>query len=395
MGYLKGRAKKNGAKRGRVTRPIIHASPPDVMINLSAKSLDVKSEKNLKQEIKKLTEHKRGAMTLAYTYEKTDLPWRVQWADMLRYCGRKLIYVEDPDAGGWRIAAAMFCQKRLCPLCSWRRTIRTGRNVHQIVTSPEFKDVQFIFLTLTIRNCTGEELPETLDRLLSAWNGLTSNKRQPFRKSFLGTLRSIEITYNRRAKTYHPHVHVLAAVSPGYFKKSNPDYISHETLREVWGDALNRAIRILPAGSDITSLGQDIFGSRLDLGPMVRTDKKIIREKYTPIDYAPQVRIEKIKNSTGKVIAEIAKYTVKPGDYIDLPEVVQVLDPVLRRRRLIAYGGLFADVQKRLKLDDEQIAEVDYPKVTLQELLNNPLVRKIVTEWTFQGTYKITPYEEK
>jgi plasmid rolling circle replication initiator protein Rep len=365
------------------------------MSNLSAKSADVKPEKNLKKEIERLTKHKRGAMTLAYTYEKTDLPWRFRWAEMLKYCGSRMIYAQDPDSGEWGIAAAMFCQKRLCPLCSWRRSVRTFRNVYQIVTSPECKNSQFVFLTLTVRNCTGEELPETLDRIIEAWRVLTRDDRQPFRKSFLGTLRSVEITYNRRAKTYHPHIHVLAAVSPGYFKKTNPDYISHKKLREIWVSALDRAVQIAPAEKVIRELDRDTHGAKLDLGPNIVATIKEIREKYPPIDYVPQVRIEKIKNSTGKAVAEIAKYTVKPADYIDLPEVVQVLDPALRHRRLIAYGGLFATVRERLKLEDERIAEEDYSEATAHDLLQNPLIKKIALNWTFQGAYKITAYEEK
>lgn len=327
-------------------------------------------------------------MVLAYTYEKTDLPWRIQWSKMLKYCGNRIIYAQDPDTGKWGIAVALFCQKRLCPLCSWRRSVRISRNVYQIVTAEEFKDVRFIFLTLTIKNCTGEELSETLDRLLSAWYVLTRDKRQPFRKSFLGTLRSLEITYNRKTKTYHPHFHVLAAVHKGYFKKSNADYISHDALREIWINALNRAVKSIET---IRQLDLDTFGARLNLGSTTAIARKV-REKYPPIDYAPQVRIEKIRNSTGKVIAEMSKYAVKPADYIDLPEVVQVLDPALRHRRLIAYGGLFAETRERLKLEDEQIAEEDYKPITVAEMLKNPLVLKMMTNWTFQGAYKITPY---
>jgi plasmid rolling circle replication initiator protein Rep len=365
------------------------------MINISAKPAQVKPEKKLKDEIEKLTEHKRKTMTLAYTYEKTDLPWRIRWAEMLRYCGKKIIYVQEPESGEWGIAAAMFCQKRLCPLCAWRRTVRTGRNVYWILQEPEFKDVQFVFLTMTVKNCSGKELPETLDRILSAWNVLTRTEREPFRKSFLGTLRSVEITYNREAGTYHPHIHALVAVSPGYFKKSNPDYISHETLRDIWTDAMNRAGRTAVTDATIRELDRGTFGARLDLGPVVRTDIKTVREKYPPIDYAPQVRIEKIKNSTGKAVAELAKYCVKPADYIDLPEVVEVLDPALRHRRMIAYGGIFQVARKRLRLEDEEIADGDYQKTTVQELLSNPLIAKIMLDWKFQGTYKIMPYQER
>jgi plasmid rolling circle replication initiator protein Rep len=393
------------------------------MKNISAEPADVKPDEKLKEEIEKLTKHKRGAMTLAYTYEKTDLPWRFQWAEMLKYCGNRVIYGKDPDSGEWGIIAAMFCQKRLCPLCSWRRTVRVGRNIYWIIESPEFKKVQFIFLTMTVKNCSGGELPGVFDRIIEAWNVLTRTAREPFRRSFLGTFRSVEITYDRdeyitpqkykRAKkhydslglkvgdknptyqTYHPHIHVLAAVSPGYFRKSNQDYISHEALRKIWTSALNRAVWIAPAETVIRELDRDTFGARLDLGPGVIAAMKTIREKYPPIDYAPQVRIEKIKNSTGKAVAEVGKYVVKPADYIDLPEVVQVLDPALRHRRLIAYGGLFKEVRDRLRLEDEQIAEEDFPQVTAQELLRNPLIKKVMLNWTFQGAYKITPYQEK
>lgn len=333
-------------------------------------------------------------MTLASTYEKTDLSWRVQWSKMLKFCGKTLIYAQNPDTKKLELAMAMFCQKRLCPLCAWRRSVRTFRNVYSIVTDREFRDVEFIFLTLTVRNCSGAELPGTLDRLLEAWRIVTRNEWGAFQRSFLGTLRSLEITYNRKEKTYHPHIHALVAVPPGYFKKSNPDYISHDRLRGIWIDALNRAGRNVPLGTSIRELDRETFGARLDLGPVMETAVKTAREKYPAIDYAPQVRIEKMKNATGKGIAEVAKYTVKPGDYIDLPEVVAVLDPALRRRRLIAYGGLFKTVRNRLKLEDEEMAAGDITGLRAEDILKNPLIKKIALEWTFGGVYKITPYKK-
>jgi len=335
-------------------------------------------------------------MRVAQEYLKTDLPWKTEWAGLIQKCGREMIWAENPDTKKWEVAAAMFCQKRLCPVCCWRRSVKTYNNIFDIITDRDFKkaEAEFIMLTLTVRNVPGNELSETLDRLLAAWQVLTDNKRQPFRKAFLGTFRSLEITYNRKAKTYHPHFHVLAAVPPEYFSRENAEYMSHEKLIEVWKDALNRAVRIAPAEAGLRQLDPQTFGSKLDLGATLRTLEKSIREKYPPIDYDPDVKIEKVRKGTSSGIAEVAKYTVKPSDYATRSEVLEVLDPALRRRRLIAYGGLFQQIYKKLNLEDEEIKDSVQNKKTI-DVMKDPLIKKMVATWDLSlGTYKITPYKE-
>jgi plasmid rolling circle replication initiator protein Rep len=231
------------------------------------------------------------------------------------------------------------------PQCSWFRATRIFDNVYQIITQPEFSGKQFIFLTLTVKNCAGEFLEGEIDRLLSAWRGLTKDVHKPFQKSFLGTFRALEVTYNKLTKTYHTHLHAMAAVEPGYFRKSNKNYINQAKLRELWRDACG-------------------------------------------LDYLPQCRIQRVKNATGKQIAEVAKYTVKSADYINRPEVVQVLDPALRRKRLIAYGGLFREVRDRLALPYEDIAEADVSPGVAAAVIANPYVRKIFLEWHL-GAYRV------
>jgi plasmid rolling circle replication initiator protein Rep len=358
--------------------------------NITPKPAQVKPDKTLQTE--KYNEHKRGAMIVAQTYKKTDLPW--QTARALQQCGKKIIFAQNPDTQKWELAGAMFCQKRLCPLCCWRRSVKTYHNIYDIITDPDFKktEAEFIMLGLTVENVPGHELSATLDRMMAAWQVLTDNKRQPFRRSFLGTFRALEITYNPKDKEYHPHIHVLAAVKPDYFSKNNPDYVSHKKLIEVWQEALNRAVRIAPAETVIRQLDKDTHGAKLDLGPTLQKLEKSIREKYPPIEYRPDVRIEKIKKGTSKGIAEVAKYTVKPGTYANSPEVVEVLDPALRRRRLIAYGGIFQQIYKKLKLEDE--SDSDFTKQKAIDVMKNPLIQKIVMTWDFSlGTYKISPYK--
>ena len=80
----------------------------------------------------------------------------------------------------------------------------------------------------------------------------------------------------------------------------------------------------------------------------------------------------KNKDMRGREIAEIAKYTVKPADYmksncdnkehinhefmIDV-DVIGFLDSALSGRRLLAYGGTFRDAHNALGLDDEKMVD--------------------------------------
>jgi plasmid rolling circle replication initiator protein Rep len=321
---------------------------------------------------------KRGALAMARTYRQAEgLPreYREKVALEMERCGRTLVFAEDlEDPGEYQFLTALFCQKRLCPMCSWRRSLKVFANIKTVIAQPEFRGLEYVFITLTSRNCSADELPGWLDRYLAAWNVLVKDALQPFRKSFRGTFRGIEITYDPAAGTYHPHMHVLAAAGPEYFappvesvvkakpgkyqkKPKKPLYISHDRLKTLWTDALNRA-------------------------------RNRAGRQWPVVDFDPWVHIEKVDDNS-KAVAEVAKYEVKDGAVVGLPDVVAVLDRVLRGRRLIAYGDLFWRVRKRLRLEDEE-ADGDIPRQEVADILRNPLVRKIVFEWNLgNGLYQV------
>jgi plasmid rolling circle replication initiator protein Rep len=295
-----------------------------------------------------MSKKKKGSEILACVYGRTNIPDRERKAKRLHLCGKTLIYAENPAGGEAIPVSAMRCGLRLCPSCSWIRARQIFQNVYSVITEPDFSCKQFIFLTLTVKNCRSVFLESEISRILSAWRDLTKDERQPFRRSFSGTFRALEVTYNPLKKTYHPHLHAMAAVDKKYFKKSNQDYISQSKLRKLWRDACG-------------------------------------------LDYLPQCRIEKVKNTAKKQVAEVAKYTVKSADYLNRPAVLEALDPALKGKRLIAYGGLFKVVKKRLNLPDEDELD-ELPKLTVEELLNNPYIRKIILEWEM-GAYRVRPYQ--
>jgi len=293
-----------------------------------------------------VAKRKSGAEITACVYRRTNLPDKDKKAKRLHLCGKTMIYAENPAGGDPIPVSAYRCKLRLCPSCAWIRARKIFENVYNIIEAPEFSNKQFIFLTLTVRNCRGSSLDSEIKRLLSGWNNLTKDVRHDgFRKSFLGTFRALEVIYNKISKTYHPHLHAMAAVETGYFRKSNQDYINQDKLRELWRDACG-------------------------------------------LDYLPQCRIERVKNTTKKQVAEVAKYTVKTADYLSRPAVLETLDPALKGKRLIAYGGLFREVKRRLCLPDEDELD-ELPRLTVEELLKNPYIRKIVLEWS-GGMYHVS-----
>lgn len=253
-----------------------------------------------------------AAELLAHVYDQID----VKKAERLRGCASQLFYAVQPN-GRKRLVSANFCRVRLCPTCQWRRTLKTFSQMQRIMAAVEAdKPRAYLVLTLTVRNCSPDQLNDTLDQMSEAFHKMKQYKK--FKDAVQGWYRGTEITHNLTENTYHPHFHVVLAVNPSYFHDSKR-YIPQKDWVQLW--------------------------------------KKAMR-----LDYDPNVDIRRVKGndpaSVSAAIAEIAKYTVKGSDYLipddwDLTlETVALLDQVLNKRRFIGFGGIFKDWHKKLNLDD-------------------------------------------
>ena len=56
------------------------------------------------------------------------------------------------------------------------------------------------------------------------------------KRTLLGYLKAIEITYNKRQDTYHPHIHTIMEVSPAFFESKN--YLSRRAWASLWAQAI-------------------------------------------------------------------------------------------------------------------------------------------------------------
>lgn len=220
------------------------------------------------------------------------------------------------DSGEMKLHQANFCKVRLCPMCAWRRSLKIFAQVSKVMDKCNSDyDYRFIFLTLTCRNCSPDDLNSQIDELFAAFRKMTG--RKVFKTAVKGFFRCLEITHNWDDNTFHPHFHIILAVNKSYFDDSKI-YISQKKWSELWGDCLG-------------------------------------------VDYTPIVDVRTFNRSTGKEVAEVAKYAVKPSDVLSpysddkmTDFVVETLDRALNGRRLVAFGGILKVIHKLLNLDDTE-----------------------------------------
>lgn len=259
-------------------------------------------------------------------------------AQRILACGAVLVFAECPYGHERRLKYARFCRWPLCPMCQWRKS----RVIfHQLLTVCHALqqcrlDTRYLLLTLTIPNVPAGELSAALDHMFKGWDRLT--KRAEFKRSMLGWFRTLEVTFNHKDRTYHPHFHVLLAVPERYFQGKY--YIKHACWLALWQRAMyDPSIQFVN----------------------IKTVK-------------PNQRI-KCNHPLAGAAAEVGKYATKPGNYIRKtsqggyeadPEVVAVLGRTLKHRRLTAYGGAFKSIRKELKLVD--VEKADLVRVEGQEV---------------------------
>lgn len=278
---------------------------------------------SLQDEIdSKFQPKKEASLLLADVYRELNMLNR---AFRVAGCGTFLEYYVTEDEK--KLHTANFCKDRLCPMCNWRRSLKIFGQVSQVMDVLEKRDFQFLFLTLTVKNCSGGDLPDTVQMLFDGWRRLY-NKKGIFKKSIAGSFRSLEVTRNSKTGFFHPHLHVILAVRPNYFHKS---YISQAEWGQLWRSCCS-------------------------------------------LDYDPVIDIRKIKpDSRGLsgAVAEVSKYAVKATDFLkgsmfQMSGYVSAFLSALAGRRLCSFTGCFNEVRKELALDD--IEDGDLVHVETDEL---------------------------
>jgi plasmid rolling circle replication initiator protein Rep len=221
-----------------------------------------------------------------------------------------------------RLKQAEFCRVRHCPVCQWRRSLMWQSRFLKALPSIEqaYPSAQWLFLTLTVRNCDITDLRATIQEMNKAWHRLV--KRREF-GAVLGWIRTTEVTKGQDGLA-HPHFHALLMVRPSYF--SSKYYVTHERWVELW-------------------------------------------QECARLDYRPSVRIEAVKSKPGRrrsstesplrrAVAETLKYSVKPEDLTDRDWLLELTKQVFKLR-FIASGGALRDVLRETEETERDLLLAD------------------------------------
>lgn len=309
---------------------------------LESRQVDVLKDLDKSGREKPWALHKAEAMVLAQGYK-----WTMKGAKGARVqsCADNLHFEVNQD-GSLKLASAKFCRVRLCPICQWRRSLKTYSQVQQVVKylaerriNAHHKPYEYIMLTVTVPNVDGIDLSHELDLIHRGWQRIMQRKNVA--RIAKGWVRATEVTYNAKNDTWHPHIHAIIAVNASYFSDSRV-YISQPEWLEYWRDAM-RCPRIT------------------------------------------QVDIRRTYGTPEKACAEISKYACKPSDYVDASDLdkmaylLDTLDETLTHRRFLAWGGTLKEAHKALDLDDAENGDL----IHIGDELEAASAAGKLAEWTW------------
>ena len=251
----------------------------------------------------------------------------IKTLERVENCGIFLEFLANKTMEKKKLNGANFCENRFCPMCAWRLAMSDTLKLSILMQYlKEEKNQEFIFLTLTTPNVTGENLNSEIKKFNKAFNNLT--KRANFIKYINGYVRKLEVTYSKEKyitkdmylkreqyyidrnleiddlnptyNTYNPHFHVILSVNKSYFKKKR----------------------------------------------ITKSDWLTMWKEVTKDNNITQVHVQKAKGDGAKQVYEVAKYSAKDSDYMISEEVFKTFYKALKGKQLIVFGGNFKESVK-------------------------------------------------
>ena len=260
---------------------------------------------NLNNELKnKFGFKKEYSLALAQSYYRLGYEKK---AERVNACGSFLEFgLYDDDSVHLR--TANFCKDPLCPMCAWRKSLKIYNQVYSCVNALKYS-YNFIFVTLTCKNCKALELSETLDLLYKSYTNLLRRKRLQFVQ---GAFKAVEITYNEVTDEFNPHLHIIWVVPNNYFESSY--YLQTSELVKLW--------------------------------------QKSLKVEYTPICFIEKIMSNKDKDPIAAAVAEVAKYPLKCTDFLYNDYLVDTLSISLSGRHMFEFYGVLAEIRKKFNFAD-------------------------------------------
>jgi len=256
-------------------------------------------------------------------------------------CGSYLLFSHqqniNTDEYRKRLKQANFCKFRFCPTCNWRRSRNLGRSLLQAFEEiKQTRDIDFIFLTLTIKNPPINELKQSVKHMNESFKRMSKTKA--YKQAILGHFKALEILGDKtKDGEAHPHFHIMLIVSKSYF--TSRYYIKHDEWQQMW--------------------------------------KKALRIDYTPSVDVRKLRVKKNSNLSKiqSAVYEVAKYSVKHTELTNKSDddFKEIINQTFRMR-FFSTGGILKEMINLQKIEDELVNvdnKIENEWVEIEELLYN------------------------
>lgn len=266
----------------------------------------------------------------------------------MQFCSQFLNMKTCPDCGKSVVSSANLCRDRLCPTCSWRLSLKRYAEMcatFAFINESECFDAGF--LTLTVKNCKPSDLRYTILKMSEAWNRMRNDRWM--KDKIIGSAKSLEITYNEKSKTFHPHFHIIMLYKP----------TSEKTMRqrthELWDNAC-----------------------RLEYVPI--TDFRVIKsEDNTNID----------NDDISGAILETFKYSVKSDELAPMPlDIFRSLIVGIGGIRTVSYTGIIKQARQKLGYKKDELEENE--EIEIKKCPCGSQMQEAILYWSFsEKQYKI------
>jgi len=223
----------------------------------------------------------------------------------------------------WKLKSAPFCHFRHCPICQWRRSLKTKAIVMSAIPKilEQYPTARFVLLTLTVKNCPITDLRQTILAMNRGWKRLIERQDWPA----LGWIRGVEVTAGVGC-TAHPHMHALLMLPASYF--SGKGYVTTREWVQRWRQVM-----------------------RLDYDPSC--DIRVIKVKLG--SQVPTEGTDWRVRAISHAVSEVAKYPTKTEDLTKCgPDWLRKYVEQVHGLKFLTSGGVLKGILKDVREEDEE-----------------------------------------
>lgn len=263
------------------------------------------------------------------------------------------------------------CKNRFCSNCKKFDLSRALNNL-----SPHFKKLlnegyNPFLVTLTIPNCSGDDLFETLNKMQVAFrkfyrfyslDGKGGYDDRYFK--FYACVRCLEVTYSKERDDFHPHYHLMV------FIKGYKEFLFYKYIEGEWSNK---------RGS---------YNMYSDFDMQIRKIWTLCYKGKTVRDYdkLDDIYIGEIREMDEKGIYEVMKYAFKDTDIVNY-KVFSYLYFALYGRRLRQGYGFLYNVRLENDSDGKKQGLDDYLLINKEELPSEVVTTQMKTLYNEYSNY--------